>query len=519
MRRKRLLRQLATFVVALMLVTAIPIMAPADSAVDDLDPTGEADALGVIIGVTAFTLGVAACGELDGGNIVPACANGATADELQKADAEETELSIYERLVQQDQNNENYLTTSGNYLKDTKSIARMEGKAAYIRALNNGSGEASARLDARQAVSAYYATKQIQLINSWNTTVITVNSTHQTAENTSGVSDTYSNFIKGKETQQYSINELEINGTETGSVTLVNSTTVNQVMLRAYFRGYDPGDGPNYHPVGVTTGNQSVTGGGGTGNYLPGILVEPPNSNYDQQDVMHFEDWKQQMNTIEAQNQQVQDDLDSFINATYDSYTRDEIDSSEISDPYLDAREFSPDANYGTWVMRSLAAVGIAPPENVSNVGTMNITTESRGAVSGLLLSQGTHGFEIGTQYDASNLTGKQVVVDFEDNEQITLSGNFTVTDATTVDGNSTSTLHYTDIGYNTSDTEDYRKLQERLDNLTAEINAYQQALRNQSGSGGLLGGLPSLPTWQWLLIGGGIFGVLASRGRARSPY
>jgi hypothetical protein len=65
----------------------------------------------------------------------------------------------------------------------------------------------------------------------------------------------------------------------------------------------------------------------------------------------------------------------------------------------------------------------------------------------------------------------------------------------------SEDSLNYTSIEYTTSDTSDYRALQQRLDNLTAQINAYQKNLRNQ-GSGGF-----SLSD----LFGGGLGGMGAT--------
>jgi hypothetical protein len=182
--------------------------------------------------------------------------------------------------------------------------------------------------------------------------------------------------------------------------------------------------------------------------------------------------------------------MDVFINNTFDQYQAGELNSSDLVDPYLGAREYSPNASFNEWALRSLLAAGYDGPENLSNIGEMDVTNHETGArYTGILMSDGQPeaGFVLGENYDAGNVSGSQFVV--TENNTHELTGLFTVNSATDAEGKEIQeNITYKNITYETANTTEYAVLQQRLQNLTAQINARQQTLRN-SGGGGLFDG------------------------------
>ncbi|MCD2205299.1 hypothetical protein [Halobacterium sp. KA-6] len=402
-------------------------------------------------------------------------------DKLTGLDAQETKQSIYDQASIQKANNELTQTAYSNYLSDTESIALMEGKNAYIRALENGANESVATQKAQDAVADYYAVKQKNLLASWNITATVFNSSYQTAQNTTNVS---ANFVtyNGSTNTGMSFYELE-----TANVTLTNGTTTQS--LEYVF-------GINYQYAGpvradVTTGEDSDTHDTGSESYtgtLRGVDVKPPNESLDRLNLAYFPDYADRWTEIESQNSDVQNQVKSFVNATYSEYQQGEINSSDLVDPYLGAREYDPQ-NSSSWTLRSLSSMGIEPPENLSNIGRMNVSVNNT-TYTGTLMSDGTPegGYQVGGTYDAANITGAQFVA-LDDGGSRELNGEFTLESVTTADGKELAeneTVAYKEINYSVANISEFKALQEDLDRLSAEINAKQQQERN-SGGGGIL--------------------------------
>jgi len=399
------------------------------------------------------------------------------AEQLAKTDAIETKKEIYDQASIQAQNNDLTNTAYANYLNDTESIALMEGKNAYIRALENGSAESVARNGAIEAVSSYYAVKQKNLIASWNTSATVIDSAHSTAVNTTNVSEMFVKPIGDSNTVH--------GGVDNSTLTLVNSSTVG--VTRLHIKGtYDTA---GFH-IDPTTGNKTVNAyGGTTGDInLSQYIVKPPNDNYGELEVVNFNSYADRWQDIEQQNDDVQAQVDTFVNNTYSSYQQGDINTSDLVDPYLGAREYSPETS-DTWTLRTLSAMGMDTPENLSNIGRMNVTASGT-TYTGVLMSDGTPegGYVVGETYNASNLTGAQFVAT-DDGDAVELEGSFTLDSARTTSGEEYAegeSVAYKDVNYQTANTSEFKALQEDLDRLTAEINARQQEQRN-AGGGGIL--------------------------------
>ncbi len=70
-----------------------------------------------------------------------------------ESDTAQVKTDIYQSALNSNASTDNTLTVLNNDLKDAKTQARIEGKNAYIRALNNGSSKSAAKNAAKEAVS------------------------------------------------------------------------------------------------------------------------------------------------------------------------------------------------------------------------------------------------------------------------------------------------------------------------------------------------------------------------------
>ena len=395
--------------------------------------------------------------------------------DLEKSTANDTKQAIYDQSSIQATNNNQTLGTYSTYLNDTQTIALLEGKNAYIQALENGASESVAREQASEAVADYYSAKQQNLIAAWNTTATLVNSSAHTAQSTSNVGSKYvavNNSMQGYE-------EQPVSGTGVSTETLANATSAPVKTVLSEWTS----------PSFSGTATISITSGEFRPNQdaqfiAAGFLVEPPNQNYTRLNVASFSDFNSSWTEIETQNTEVQSQLDTFITNTYSNYQQGDINTTELVDPYLNARDYDPQIS-DTWALRSLSAMGADTPSNLSTVA-MNVSVGGTNH-SGVLVSDSTPsgGFVVGESYDTANLTGSQFVV-IDDGATVHLAGSFTVEAAETGDGDQYSsgeTVEYSTLDYATANISEFQALQSGLETRAAEINARQQ--QNRGGGGG----------------------------------
>jgi len=490
---RRAIRQPLAVVFALLVVTAGALGA-VTFVNDDVTTLGDAsdhivqrNEAGVLT-VAAITIGFAA-GHYAYTEYIK---NQPNTDDLAKADAYETHKAVYDQASIQDQNNDQTLTTYGNYLNDTQTIALMEGKNAYIKALENGSAESIARNRAIDAVADYYAVKQKNLIAAWNTTAIVTNSSRATVENESELANTTVG-PKIEVSGPGNDGSTGYRGIQNKTLTAVNASSMDAVGIKLHIEStYDIYSDSKTVVVGPDTGGvqQYHTGSNydGTTVTIDHMRVTPPDSNFNELRYVTFDNFQQRWSQIESQNDEVQGQLDTFINNTYDSYQQGDINASDLIDPYLGAREYDPETS-STWNLRTLSSMGLNGPKNLSTIGLMNITTDGQ-TVQGVLMTDETPagGFVVNQTYNATVLNGSQYVAETNGDAQ-KLSGEFTITSAENTDGEQIAdgeTIEYRDINYQTADTQEFQALQQQLDELTAEINARQQTLRNSGGTGWL---------------------------------
>jgi hypothetical protein len=459
-----------------------------------ISPVGESEAgvvtVGVVIG--AFAVGHAAC------EYGYTC-DGASAEEQAKVDALETKTAIHRQALTQRQNNDNFHQQVDNELQGTKSVARMEGKNAYIKALNNGTAEAVARAEAREAVADYYSTRQKMMIQQWNVTAVSANSSRFVAENTSqmsggfvGAGEPSTLLISGGDNSYGGSQYMTANFSGTGpvqDVALVNGTTHPTETFNWDISFTDEGASQvNQREYGQINNGRFYVKGAYTNENARDTLtidfvrVKAPNDNYDSVRYVNMSAWEQRWSEIEQMNNEVQSDVDTFINQTYAEYQQGEISNSDLVDPYLGAREYDPQ-NSSSWALRSTTAMGITPPEEVGNVDTMTVTTDGT-TLTGLLMSGGEHTIASDGTYNASNQSGQQYVYNPDTGQMSEITGQYSVGEIRTPDGSTREEVTYQNPESGVTSMDQFKQRMQTLNNYSAALNARQQRLR-QAGAGG----------------------------------
>ncbi len=523
----RLLSQSLAVILALTLVTSgLAISDQKARTMPDVEPVGEAEGLAA---TSAVLIGVA----------TGAAATGAyfeyVKDDInESAQQDQIHTDLYSQATGTAAKGEVLNDSMDNYLKDTESIALMEAKNSYIRYLNDKQAdvatEAEARVAAKSAVADYYAKKQKTVIESWEAEVATAQYISETANNVSGMSrSTVGNqYIGGTSASSSGLTGWNSVGTEINlqdfgsstSVTLVNgnSTTVDTVrvewendrgnyVLPSRFAGKD----------GTNTNKTKINA---PFEYLE---ITPPQSLSGSSKVrlLEVKNYVDKWQKIDQQHGDVDAQIDQFVNGTYQNYQTGEINNSDLVDPYLGAREYEPDGS-DTWGLRSLTSMGIEPPENTSNYGGMQITTQPGVMHDGLLMNDGANisSFEVGKTYNLSKLGGTQFVATDDGPKDIS-DKTITIRNVTRADGSEVDDgekIKYTNIDYKTANITEYKNTLDELAETRAKLEAYR---KNASSGGALAGLLPSDIGDMEILIGIGLligFMLIAGRDDYNPP-
>jgi hypothetical protein len=429
-------------------------------------------------------------------------------------DATQTKLDIYQSAQNQRASADNYQTSLSNNLQGSRTQARVLGKNAYIRALNNGSSKAAAKTAAKEAVDQFYATKQKQLLNEWNLQVQNHRYLDSVAQNESGITarsytrqpNESSNFADPYYDESSDYLEVTYPGT-TGSVTLVNGDTESIAQIK----------GTAYN----NNNNYKVSG---TGDFRNGKLVLDSSNNlyyygviqpgYDA-DASSFEAislpaYSTRWLAIQTQASTVRNDMDTLAENTYSAYQNGEINNTDLVDPYVLANQQSAGENFQGWTAAQLTLLGTNSPENFDQIGSFNVTTESGTQYEGVLFSQenpASGQFENGMTYNTSNIGGTQYVVTSD--RIVELDGEFTIDSISTQDGQTVQNVTIQKTTYETTNVTELKQQYEDLARKRAEIEAREQNLRGSAG-GGLLGGSSS--SLVLVLIGVGALYAVSQR-------
>lgn len=191
-------RRFATFLVALMVVTAGVGIAStgylgddAERTADDLSLVQEADAFGIIAGVAAAAIGA---------GVATAAYHYLTDDSVSKEKAEEVEAAetaqqkadMKSSLISQRDSSQNFAKSTNNFVADSRSIASIKAKTRIVEMLNNGTTDTSTiSTEVNETIEDYYAVRENNLIAQYQTHLEQLNYTVNVMNNDSSIADDF----------------------------------------------------------------------------------------------------------------------------------------------------------------------------------------------------------------------------------------------------------------------------------------------------------------------------------------
>ncbi|AUG48539.1 hypothetical protein BVU17_13760 [Haloarcula taiwanensis] len=420
---------------------------------------------------------------------------GTTTVNTTNTDTAQVKTDIYQSALNSNASTDNTLTVLNNDLKDAKTQARIEGKNAYIRALNNGSSKSAAKNAAKEAVSDFYATHQRNLLAEYTLTVSHFKYLRSTALNES----IDSSYVDTDDQSLSSTGDYTYNWNQpTDSVTLTDGTTEDYTYVQIS-KTYGPGgDTETYDHYITNTAKSGAT----LGISAKSLGVHGYSSDTSYVAVVPFERFQSTWTTIENQDQTVRNEMDTLAENTYSAYQAGEINNSDLVDPYVLASQQSPGDDFQGWAAAQLTLLGTNSPENFDQIGSFQITTESGTQYEGVLFSQenpASGQFENGTTYNTSNIGGTQYVVTSD--RIVELDGEFTIDSISTQDGQTVQNVTIQKTTYETTNVTELKQQYEDLAYKRAQIEAREKALK-QSAGGGFLGGGSVPPVVALAVIG-----------------
>jgi hypothetical protein len=397
-----------------------------------------------------------------------------------------TAVDIEANAVAASSSHDTFLNTQENFANDRRSVAWAKAKISLVNDLNNNVSEQNATDNAQEVVNDYYTTSQKNILADW----------HARAEqwgywvnaSTDGTHTTSSEGfrLRGSGEQEAYVEMGDI------TYTLANGNTSQNISAPLVAPDWNTND-----PIMVVPSDSQS---GYTVHSAPANLGPTDNDHleYNGSKVLDPTRTSTLLAEIETQRSQVNSNLATYANETYQAYNSGEINATDIvsSDPTTLATQAATDYNstgYYGLASAQLAAMGLSGDNNVSHVVN---TTENGSArtISGTLFYTGEddQSFDTGTQYDPSTLNGSvyMSVASIKDGNGSTInksSGfyhvneNFTISQATnTQTGESVNTTSMQTRNYTSTNVS---LLADEIDRLKEQRAFYEQ--QSSAAAGG----------------------------------
>lgn len=525
--------ELTSALTALLIVTsafAMPMVSPVGTA----SATHECDTIDAAVAAATFTY-----------VNKDKCTNNHVdfaVEEVRDAETAQDKVDIYSAANGQKAQSQNYNVLYDNYLQDTESIAWSKAEVAVVEAYENGSSKAEAKVAAKEAIAEYYSVKQLNLIESYNTSVTSIDYLSDRV-NQESFDKEYINPIMPNPPTYFEEQGEDyiwwVRGTSTETVTLVNSSTRVSQTIKLYgeknptvqptdstYVGIN--DGQSYLSASADYSEPDSTDAERWGAYVTGIEVRPPNNNYDKISYMSFVEYKNRWDTIQTKNNNLQSEADTFVDGIWTDLENGNIDSQDVVSRNTLMFEYgTATANgNGTYYdsIGALAQMGLSSPD-LNNTGQMTVTNERLGnTYEGMLFARNVPNsqWETGTTYDAANIGGP-VFMATTDGNMTEFTGNFTIESAVDTEGNEQTTIQTKDYNYQTSNTTELNDKYSELLSLTQELQDRSEAVGGTAGSTTTDNKVPAwltekyggIPLWGIIIMAlAGAYVVSSARGK-----
>jgi len=419
-------------------------------------------------------------------------------------DQSQDHLSLYQQGVSMMSMSQSFNDVMSNYVRDTEDIAWLTAERAVAQAYQNGSTQSAAKIDAKEAVKDYYATKQKNLLTAWDNHMAALKSMKN---QTSTFTNDSTEFVYKTENHNgyqpgANYHEAWFAGFELRkkNITLINGETVKSYILDPLLQDDGTYVHMEYNPV---TGLQfydntarsteyvydHTSGGFGQIN-----IRAPPNSDYPQKAYFFKPRWDGPANNIQSTYDEVASEIDVFVDNTYNDFQTDQINVTELlsrtnlMNHYM--ADGSGNASFND-VVAALSAAGWSTTD-LGNTSYMNLTYEpnhlSNASITrkGMLLSgeaPPNETWTVGQQYNSSEINGTQAVATLA-GDLHTVNGSFQINAVYDSNGEEIEDVDITtpDRSYKTTNT---TELQNLVEQLGKDIEKLEDMKTDDSGGAG----------------------------------
>lgn len=422
--------------------------------------------------------------------------------EMQENDAEQEKLDIYQQVITGQTDSSAFRVTMANGIQTSEPYAWTLAEKAIANAYSNGNTEGLTKTKARTELSDYYSAKQINVLNSFESDMVVWKYLRNVSANETGISESYLHL--DNKTRKYSTGSTSITGPNIAridnvrwgekNVTLVNDSiyTIETVEVQVTT---DPPDHSvsrtNTYELGPSTGTiiQEARGVGEASNVtIWSMEVAPYSTNSDSTTYKDFSEDKELWDSIINKHNEVNTDVGTYVNKTYNAYESGEINASDVVSRIT---QMQNTANMGgenatfNDMIAALAATGVSTP-SLNQTGTMQLSYNEN-TYSGILFSTenpSSGSWQTGVTYNATQINGSQFFTTLEGNK-INLQGEFTLTQMTNMEGDEVNRTVVKEYNYRTANNSELLAKIDALIDLREDVEAREPKAGGGGGSGG----------------------------------
>ncbi|QLG51083.1 hypothetical protein [Natrinema halophilum] len=473
-------RRIASVAIVVMILstTLAPIAASEPAAAQDGDYLSSCD------GPTMRLAMPFQCGSID--------FNGDDIDESQTADAIEVDIHVggqttYESWESMD-------TVYQNYLTDTETLASLEARNAIVDAYQNGESATAAQAAGQKAINEYYATHQINLLETQAQHTARIDYLVNVSEQHSDINNRFlAPYSADHSNNDASITRVDWRRTATDNYTLANGTEYEYTTPYLHFEG----TGGAYVDHEVTFNSRVQlenyqpseqvirfpNSGPNSGDHVDWrariSMMNAPAASLEAQDAYDYRYVAERLQEIENQSETIQNNYDSNVaEDIYSALDSGELDPADVRGAEGMVRYMSGDSdateerfNYALRSTLNLASGDLNQTMTVEFGGAtervLNSTNDSvrydynsvNATYEGLLFASETPdgGFQKGVWYNVSNFNGTTTMVYNGGSDEATFwKGNFRITDIRDSEGNEVYSVDWQDPTYDTYNASAY---------------------------------------------------------------
>lgn len=386
--------------------------------------------------------------------------------DMKDSDANQSKVDIYSGAVQSRSQEKTFMAPFKNYLGDAESVAWMKVETAVAEAYEDGDTKVQAKAAGIDAIENYYHIKQENLLNQWDTSIVTAETLREQARQEDGIS---AGFVNPNAIDSAGI---DFQGFVNETITLVDGSK-HTVRAPRYSNG-DNSDYMNYVPSNV--------GDDLTYKHPKRFTVKPPSEDYNSTVLTEWYPYRDAWDQIKTSEQSLSDEVDAFVDATYADYETGKIDASDVIGTNTAMFEYGARSGNETeslWQSTAaLSMMGYDTP-NLNQSGMMTLSYDGS-TYNGLVMAESAPNgsWQAGQTYDASEISGPVfMLTDTGQKIDIKDPDTFTVDKITAKDGSEIQRTNTTKYVYKTSNTTELLEMQEQLTNLRQEIEDRERSV------------------------------------------